>query len=124
MKGFIFQDFRRGNTINIVFAGTATLLWIVLKSHYKFRNARNARRLAKMTDVQRKEEDSDDDCLIVRQYVRKVVLSTEPTEDGCVVVAWLYNSPNWEVAFCRIGDHDTLLTMSILTILILDNPNF
>ena len=50
-------DFRRGNTINIAFAGAATLLWLVLKTYYKIQNARRARRLSRMSDSEREQEE-------------------------------------------------------------------
>ncbi|KAL5478948.1 hypothetical protein ACEPAI_2235 [Sanghuangporus weigelae] len=50
-------DFRRGNTINIIFAGAATVLWAVMKFYYKYRNARNSRQLAKMSESQREQEE-------------------------------------------------------------------
>ncbi|KAI5119273.1 hypothetical protein M0805_008054 [Coniferiporia weirii] len=50
-------NFRRGNTINIVFAGTATVLWIVQKLYYKYRNEKNARRFAALSDADRERED-------------------------------------------------------------------
>ncbi|EJD04828.1 MFS general substrate transporter [Fomitiporia mediterranea MF3/22] len=50
-------DFRRGNTINIAFAGAATLLWLVIKVYYKIQNARRARRLAGMSDSEREQEE-------------------------------------------------------------------
>ncbi|THG98855.1 hypothetical protein EW145_g7359 [Phellinidium pouzarii] len=50
-------NFRRGNTINIVFAGTATVLWVVQKYYYKYRNARNAKRFAALSDAEREREE-------------------------------------------------------------------
>ncbi|PAV15653.1 MFS general substrate transporter [Pyrrhoderma noxium] len=49
-------DFRRGNTINIVFAGVATLLWIIQKLYYKYRNAKNAKRWASLSESEREQE--------------------------------------------------------------------
>ncbi|CAA7261998.1 unnamed protein product [Cyclocybe aegerita] len=43
-------DFRRGNLINIGFAGTAFILWFVHKNIYGYRNARNAAKLATLTE--------------------------------------------------------------------------
>ncbi|KAJ4818176.1 F-box protein SKIP23 [Rhynchospora pubera] len=44
--------------------------------------------------------------------ILKASLSCNPTEPGCVVVAWFLSSSNWELAFCRIGDaHWTGLKM-------------
>ncbi|KAI5121462.1 hypothetical protein M0805_003919 [Coniferiporia weirii] len=51
--------FKRGNIVNIVFAGTAVLLWIAQKSYYKYRNARNAKRLAELSDAERELEELD-----------------------------------------------------------------
>ncbi|KLO15595.1 MFS general substrate transporter [Schizopora paradoxa] len=49
-------NFRTGNIINIVFAGIATALWVVQKFYYKYRNARNARLLAGMSDSEQEKE--------------------------------------------------------------------
>ncbi|KAJ4463468.1 MFS general substrate transporter [Lentinula lateritia] len=50
-------DYHTGNTINIVFAGTAVCLWFVQKGYYKYRNARNARVWVQLgEDVQKREE--------------------------------------------------------------------
>ncbi|KAJ3861460.1 MFS general substrate transporter [Lentinula novae-zelandiae] len=50
-------DYHTGNTINIVFAGTAVCLWFVQKGFYKYRNARNARVWAELgEDAQKREE--------------------------------------------------------------------
>lgn len=53
----ISEDFKRGNLINIGFAGTAFVLWFVQKYTYKYRNTRNrARYAALMEEDKRKEE--------------------------------------------------------------------
>ena len=49
-------DFRKGNIINICFAGTAVLLWLNQKRYYRARNARNAKRLAEMSDLEIERE--------------------------------------------------------------------
>jgi hypothetical protein len=60
--------------------------------------------------VQPKRESSGP--LSDKHYVRKVILSCNPAEDGCIVVAWLISTTNWELAFCRKGDtHWTGLKM-------------
>jgi hypothetical protein len=51
-----FADFKRGNLINIGFAAAAVLLWVYQKFHYKRQNARNAKRIANMTEEERAEE--------------------------------------------------------------------
>lgn len=53
----VTQDFKRGNIINIVFAGIATVLWLVQKAYYKYRNAKNARRWAALTDQEKEAEE-------------------------------------------------------------------
>jgi len=47
-------DFKRGNLINIGFAGTAFFLWFVLKGLYVYRNRRNEKKWERMTVEQRK----------------------------------------------------------------------
>ncbi len=49
-------DFRTGNIINIVFASVATLLWVYQRFYYKYRNARNARLFAAMSDSEQEKE--------------------------------------------------------------------
>lgn len=49
-------DFKRGNLTNIMFAGTAVVLWIVQKYMYRYRNAVRARKLEVMTEAERREE--------------------------------------------------------------------
>ena len=51
-------DFKRGNIINIIFAGTATVLWLVQKVYYKYQNAKNARRWAVLTDGEKEVEET------------------------------------------------------------------
>lgn len=58
LQMFFNIDFLHGNIINIVFAGTATILWFVQKFYYKYRNAKNARQWAVMTEQQRHEEEN------------------------------------------------------------------
>ncbi|KAJ3699544.1 hypothetical protein LUZ61_003249 [Rhynchospora tenuis] len=41
---------------------------------------------------------------IMGRIARKVILSANPSEEGCVVVAWFRFCANWELDFCRIGD--------------------
>ncbi|KAH9476933.1 putative transporter [Psilocybe cubensis] len=50
--------FKRGNLINIGFAGTAFLLWFIQKGLYQYRNARNAAKLRALSeaDLAREEE--------------------------------------------------------------------
>ncbi|PPQ72038.1 hypothetical protein CVT26_006728 [Gymnopilus dilepis] len=51
-------EFRRGNLINIAFASTAFLLWFAQKNAYKYRNARNAAVLNKLSEEELvREED-------------------------------------------------------------------
>ncbi|KAJ3806460.1 MFS general substrate transporter [Lentinula aff. lateritia] len=50
-------DYHTGNTINIVFAGTAVCLWFVQKGYYKYRNARNVRVWAELGEDARKREE-------------------------------------------------------------------
>jgi len=49
-------NFRTGNIINIVFASIATLLWVYQRFYYKYRNARNARLFAAMSDSEQEKE--------------------------------------------------------------------
>ena len=69
MQTFIFHslDFLRGNTINIIFAGTATVLWFVQKAYYKYLNARNERKWAQLSDQEKEEELKQVDQKIERQ---------------------------------------------------------
>ena len=52
-------DFKRGNTVNIVFAGIAVLLFIFTKYYYAYLNARNTRRWEEMSEDERKREESE-----------------------------------------------------------------
>ncbi|KAF8513287.1 MFS general substrate transporter [Gautieria morchelliformis] len=49
-------DFRTGNTINIVFAVTALILWFVQKYSYRFVNARRERLWHSLSDSEKKQE--------------------------------------------------------------------
>ena len=51
------EDFKRGNLINIMFAGTAVFLWIGQKYMYRYRNGVRARKLGGMTEAERREEE-------------------------------------------------------------------
>lgn len=46
----VFLEFKRGNLINIAFAATAFLLWFAQKNAYRYRNARNAATLSKLSE--------------------------------------------------------------------------
>ncbi|KAL5478949.1 hypothetical protein ACEPAI_2236 [Sanghuangporus weigelae] len=50
-------DFKRGNTINIVFSGVAVLLFVFTKWYYAHLNARNARLWAAMSEEERRREE-------------------------------------------------------------------
>ncbi|KAE9385197.1 MFS general substrate transporter [Gymnopus androsaceus JB14] len=52
-------DYRTGNTINIVFAGTAVCLWFIQKYYYKYRNHRNAQAYAKLSEAEKRQEDME-----------------------------------------------------------------
>ncbi|KIP07206.1 hypothetical protein PHLGIDRAFT_13341 [Phlebiopsis gigantea 11061_1 CR5-6] len=52
-------NFKRGNIVNIAFAGTATILWLLQKTYYKRRNAQNARAWAAMSDAEREREEQE-----------------------------------------------------------------
>lgn len=52
-------DFKRGNIVNIVFAGAAAVLWVVQKMYYRNRNAKNARLWAAMSDAEREREEQE-----------------------------------------------------------------
>ncbi|KIM82053.1 hypothetical protein PILCRDRAFT_71383 [Piloderma croceum F 1598] len=47
--------FKRGNIINIVFTGTAVILWFVQKFYYRYRNSRNSRRWSALNENERRE---------------------------------------------------------------------
>ncbi|KDR78246.1 hypothetical protein GALMADRAFT_245328 [Galerina marginata CBS 339.88] len=51
-------DFRRGNLVNIMFAGVAFILWFVQKNGYRYRNARNAAKINRLNrnELIREEE--------------------------------------------------------------------
>ncbi|KAJ6554270.1 MFS general substrate transporter [Mycena capillaripes] len=50
--------FRRGNSINIAFAGLTTLLWMAQKWYYRRLNRKNTCRYAELDEQKRIEEDS------------------------------------------------------------------
>jgi len=50
-------EFRTGNTINIVFAGTSVCMWFALKFFYIRRNRRNAQLVAAMSEDERQMEE-------------------------------------------------------------------
>ncbi|SJL10903.1 related to nicotinamide mononucleotide permease [Armillaria ostoyae] len=50
-------DYKRGNTINICFAGVALILWFVQKYYYRYRNARNATLYAELSEQEKAEEN-------------------------------------------------------------------
>lgn len=50
-------DFKRGNLINIGFAGVAFVLWLAQKAAYRIRNARNAAKVARMSEVELAKEE-------------------------------------------------------------------
>ncbi|KAJ4793122.1 hypothetical protein LUZ62_044368 [Rhynchospora pubera] len=41
---------------------------------------------------------------VMGRCAHKAMLSGNPLEDGCLVVAWFSIFTNWELGFCRIGD--------------------
>ncbi|PBK88162.1 MFS general substrate transporter [Armillaria gallica] len=49
-------DYKRGNTINICFAGVAVILWFVQKYYYRYRNTLNVRLYAELTEQEKAEE--------------------------------------------------------------------
>ncbi|KAL0955103.1 hypothetical protein HGRIS_004018 [Hohenbuehelia grisea] len=51
-------DFKRGNALNIVFASTATLMWLTQKLYYRRKNTLNTARLAALDPVQRSLEET------------------------------------------------------------------
>ncbi|PBK68430.1 MFS general substrate transporter [Armillaria solidipes] len=51
-------DYKRGNTINICFAGIAVILWFVQKYYYRYRNVRNARLYAELSEQEKAEENA------------------------------------------------------------------
>ncbi|KAJ7094329.1 MFS general substrate transporter [Mycena epipterygia] len=50
--------FKRGNSINIAFAGFTTILWIVQKYYYRHLNRTNERKYAALSEQEKREEDS------------------------------------------------------------------
>lgn len=54
-------DFKTGNTINIVFAGTAVCLWIAQKFYYRHLNARHRRQWEALSERERRQVDEDRD---------------------------------------------------------------
>ncbi|KAJ7784258.1 MFS general substrate transporter [Mycena metata] len=50
--------FKRGNSINIAFAGFTTILWVVQKYYYRHLNKQNAIKYAALTEQEKFEEDS------------------------------------------------------------------
>jgi hypothetical protein len=52
-----FPDFKRGNLINIGFAGVAFVLWLAQKTAYRMRNARNAAKIARMDEAELAKEE-------------------------------------------------------------------
>lgn len=54
-------DFKTGNTINIVFAGTAVCLWFTQKFYYKYLNARHKRQWGALNEGERRQVDEDRD---------------------------------------------------------------
>ncbi|KAF8990706.1 MFS general substrate transporter [Cyathus striatus] len=49
-------DFRRGNTINIIFAVVAFLLWFAQKLFYRFKNRQNKTRFSSLNEEEKVEE--------------------------------------------------------------------
>lgn len=52
-------DFKRGNIINIAFAGTAVILWFVQKFYYKHLNSRNARKWTALNEDEKRTVEGD-----------------------------------------------------------------
>ncbi|KAJ7821225.1 MFS general substrate transporter [Mycena olivaceomarginata] len=50
--------FKRGNSINIAFAGFTTILWVVQKYYYRHLNKKKEREYAALNEQERLEEDS------------------------------------------------------------------
>jgi len=50
--------FKRGNSINIAFAGFTTIMWIVQKYYYRHLNKVHERKYAELTEEEKKIEDS------------------------------------------------------------------
>ena len=51
--------FKRGNIVNIAFAGAATILWLVQKTYYRQRNAKNSKRWADLSEAEREREENE-----------------------------------------------------------------
>jgi hypothetical protein len=51
------SDFKRGNSINIAFAGAALILWFVQKFYYMRKNKRRAESYAKLSEEDKSRED-------------------------------------------------------------------
>lgn len=54
-------DFKTGNTVNIVFAGTAVCLWFTQKFYYRYLNAGHRRRLEALSESERRQVAEDRD---------------------------------------------------------------
>jgi len=50
--------FKRGNSINIAFAGFTTIMWVVQKYYYRHLNRKNERAYAALSEQEKSEEDS------------------------------------------------------------------
>lgn len=50
-------EFRRGNLVNILFAGTAFILWFAQKNLYRWRNSRNTYRRSQLSETQLEQEE-------------------------------------------------------------------
>ncbi|KAJ7682018.1 MFS general substrate transporter [Mycena polygramma] len=53
--------FKRGNSINIAFAGFTTIMWVVQKYYYRHLNRKREREYAALTESEKLEEDSEAD---------------------------------------------------------------
>ncbi|KAK7062360.1 major facilitator superfamily domain-containing protein, partial [Favolaschia claudopus] len=51
--------FKRGNSINIAFAGFATIMWVVQKYYYRRLNRKNGRAYAALTEEAKTQEDRE-----------------------------------------------------------------
>ncbi|KAE9403454.1 MFS general substrate transporter [Gymnopus androsaceus JB14] len=54
-------DYHTGNTINIIFAGTAVCLWFIQKYYYTYCNYRNEERFSKLSEAEMRDEERDAD---------------------------------------------------------------
>jgi len=52
-------DYHTGNTINIIFAGTAVCLWFIQKYYYAYCNYRNEERFSKLSEAEMRDEERD-----------------------------------------------------------------